>query len=144
MTAYNWRSLSLLAYIVSLCAWSWILANLNCVCDGGLVEAPRCSDRNCIPDWNELVSCQAPLCNDRKLATFRGVSTCWEIVVGTFGTGGCLRAFSSGVCGRGRRPNELNFWIFAVRWFSPNCVADFWFGSNLKPLKFGKSLQAAL
>jgi hypothetical protein len=79
--------------------------------------APLCSDRNCTPGWKVVVvlSCHAPLCSDRKLAGLRGVSTVCEMVAGTFGTAGCFLAFSSGVCGSGRRPSELNFWMLAVR-----------------------------
>ncbi|KAJ8956714.1 hypothetical protein NQ318_014069 [Aromia moschata] len=94
VTAYSCRSLSLLAYIASLCVWSWILADLNCECDG-CDEIPLCRDLNCTLGWKVLtLSCHAPLCSDLKLAGLRGVSM---LVVGTLGTGGCLRAFSSGV-----------------------------------------------
>lgn len=156
VTAYNCLSFSLLAYIASLCwFWSWILTDLNCACAPGGPRLPRCSDLNCRLGWKVLTdSCQAPRWRDLKLLGLIGVSGMVpEMVTGTFGTGGLFLAFSSGVCGKGRRPKDEYFPRVAVRCVSWGCCSVLccwtlllcccpW--SNLKPLKFGNSLQACL
>lgn len=157
VTAYNWRSLSPLAYIPSPATWgcSWILTDRNCAAwPLPVVGAQlRCNDRNWLPGWKLLTdSCHAPLWSDLKLAGFKaGSGMVPEIVGGTLGMGGLFLAFSSGVWGNGRRPKDEYLPSVAVRWtscpwaggccWSFDCCCDW---SNLKLLKFGKSLQACL
>lgn len=141
VTAYNCRSLSLFEYNPSLAIWSWIFADLNCVCVNWALTL-RCNDLNWTFGWNVVrLSCQAPRWSDLKFAGFKGVSTHCEIVVGTFGTAGCFLFFSSGSWGNGLRPNELYFWMLAVRccWSSVGFCCCCWRWSNLKPLKLGNS-----